>query len=292
VIKVRGKKNPKPFIIFTLVLIAATLILSRSLTRHERKVATRALDEGQRVEEPVMRPAERTEPSERVYMAPDARIAIIVDDVGYSNDLIERFLQFQGKLTFSILPFQSESVHAAQTLHRGGFEIMIHIPMEPLDYPETDPGEGALLLTDDRGEVLRKLDRMIRSTPHARGANNHMGSAATQDTVVMTWVLSYLQREGLYFVDSLTTSQSRAYELAVRMELPTMKRDVFLDNESDVSYIREQFEELKRTALERGYAVGIGHAHSENLLRVLDEQLPRLREQGIALVYASELASN
>jgi polysaccharide deacetylase 2 family uncharacterized protein YibQ len=291
-IKIKGRKNRRPFFIFILVLITALLILSRTLTKRDTYRATRSVEQGRTTQEPVMRPGERIEPPEGVPTVPKARIAIIIDDVGYPNHLIERYLLFQGKLTFSILPFQDESAYAADTLHREGFEIMVHIPMEPLDYPNMNPGQGALLVTDERDAVIHKLERMIEMTPHVTGANNHMGSRATQDAVFMSWVLYFLQNEGLYFVDSLTTSQSRAHGLAVRMNIPSAKRDVFLDNHSDISYIRAQFEELKRIALEKGTAVGIGHAHSESLLQVLTEQLPGLRNEGIALVYASELVSN
>jgi polysaccharide deacetylase 2 family uncharacterized protein YibQ len=108
----------------------------------------------------------------------------------------------------------------------------------------------------------------------------------------MTWTLSFMRGQGLYFVDSLTTSDSRAYEIARAMDLPSARRDVFLDNQRDLPYIRNQFEEAKAIARRRGSAVAVGHMQSENLLRVLNEELAELEEEGFQLVFVSELVRN
>jgi polysaccharide deacetylase 2 family uncharacterized protein YibQ len=223
---------------------------------------------------------------------PEKSIAIIIDDVGYQSENIENYLRFDGKLTFAVLPFLEESENYAKKLHNRGFEIIIHIPMEPLDYPEEHPGSGALFTGDSRKMVKEKLDRMITGVPYARGANNHMGSRATESRELMTWTIIYLKKRNLYFVDSVTTEGSRAFELARKLELPSTKRDIFLDNHKDFASINAQFEKLIHMAKTNGTAIGIGHVQNENLLRVLNYQLPLLHKDGIELVFVSESISN
>jgi polysaccharide deacetylase 2 family uncharacterized protein YibQ len=191
-----------------------------------------------------------------------------------------------------VLPFLEESENYAKILHDKGFEIIIHIPMEPLDYPEEHPGSGALFTEDSRNMAKEKLDRMVTGVPYARGANNHMGSRATQSRELMTWTMLYLKKRDLYFIDSVTTEGSAAYELALKFELPSAKRDIFLDNHKDFASINAQFEKLISMAKKNGTAIGIGHIGSDNLLKVLNYQLPLLHKDGIELVFASEAILN
>jgi polysaccharide deacetylase 2 family uncharacterized protein YibQ len=225
--------------------------------------------------------------TEEVY-----RIAVIIDDVGYSSATIEEYLKFNGRLTFSVLPSLSRSREYAELLHRNGFEVMIHVPMEPISYPETDPGPSAILITDTKSDIAHKLASMIEENPFAKGANNHMGSKATQDLNVMRCTLEILKSEGFFWVDSLTTNASLGYGLAKELKLPATKRDVFLDNEDSFSYINSQFERLKQIAKQQGTAVGIGHITKKNTLGVLRYQLPLLNSQNFKLIHASEAVRN
>jgi hypothetical protein len=294
-VKTKGKKRKGPSIILTILILSAAAVLSRSLLKHDESGDLTTPELGKRSDTPIMKPGrepavppEETQPSPRPERA---KIAVIIDDVGYPSSTLEGFLDFKGKLTFSILPFQSDTAHAARRLHQRGFELMVHIPMEPLNFPTQNPGEPALFISDSRNQIEEKLDRMIGTIPHVKGANNHMGSRATQDPELMFWTLSFLQQRGLYFVDSLTSAQSRAYGISHILEIPSVKRDVFLDNHRDYFSIKGQFEEVKEIARSRGGAVAIGHLQSENLLRVLNEELCRLEEQGLELVFVSEVAA-
>jgi polysaccharide deacetylase 2 family uncharacterized protein YibQ len=292
-VKTRGRKNRVPAIVLIILILGAASLISRSLLKRE---GTEEFKEQETQETPIMKPEKEpamVPPEPEPVPEPErAKIAVIIDDVGYSSPTFEGYLGFKGKLTFSILPFQPESVPAAQLLHERGFQIMVHIPMEPLDYPAQQPGENALFLSDTRDSVEDKLNRMVTEIPYVEGANNHMGSRATQDPELMSWTLSFMRQKGLYFVDSLTTSDSKAYEIAKSMNLPSAKRDVFLDNQRDLPYIRGQFEEAKAIARKRGSAVAVGHLQSENLLRVLKEELAQLEEEGFELVFVSEVTLN
>lgn len=225
---------------------------------------------------------------EKWTVSPRYEIAVIIDDVGYPLDAVEKYAGFRGKLTFSVLPNLSASAKYARFLHARGFEIMIHIPMEPEGYPSVNPGPGALLRSDGGPVIERKLKGMIEDVPFAVGANNHMGSSATKDCEVMERTLKTLDRNNLFFIDSLTTGGSCARALAARNRMRSARRDVFLDNVDSFTAINAQFETLKRIAKSRGTAIGIGHIHKSHTLEVLSHQLPLLEKEGFSLVFASE----
>ena len=93
--------------------------------------------------------------------------------------------------------------------------------------------------------------------------NNHMGSRATAEPIIMRRVLREIGRHRMLFLDSRTTPRSRAFDLARSAGLPAARRDVFLDNIKTDTAIRAGLRELAELSERRGYAVGIGHPHAE-----------------------------
>ncbi|MBN2324695.1 MAG: divergent polysaccharide deacetylase family protein [Spirochaetes bacterium] len=276
-VKTRGrKKNYLPICAAAVVAAAAVFLL---LVRPPGKI----------VPPPPVKEKKGAPPVEKeeVY-----RIAVIIDDVGYPSARLSEYLEFGGKLTFSVLPDLEMSGEYARLLHDGGFEVMIHIPMEPISYPKTDPGPLAILTGDTQLDVEYKLGRMAAENPHAVGANNHMGSKATQDRLLMRYTLDSLKERGLFFVDSLTTSGSCGYEVARERNVPAARRDVFLDNEDSFDHINGQFERLKTLAKQQTTAIGIGHITKTHTLEVLKRQLLELEKERFMLIFASEAVEN
>jgi polysaccharide deacetylase 2 family uncharacterized protein YibQ len=93
--------------------------------------------------------------------------------------------------------------------------------------------------------------------------NNHMGSRFTASRKEMFETLQVVKDRGLFFVDSLTTGDSKGYKTAKTLHMPSTSRDVFLDNEVEEYAIVQQLQHLKRIALRHGQAVGIGHPFME-----------------------------
>ena len=114
----------------------------------------------------------------------------------------------------------------------------------------------------------------------AVGLNNHQGSLATEDPQLMQTVLYILKDKGYFFIDSFTSGETVGYELATKLQVPTAKRTVFLDNKPDTTYIKQQLEELVEEALEKGEAIGIGH-NKKLTLEVLKRYIPYYERQGI-----------
>jgi hypothetical protein len=160
--------------------------------------------------------------------------------------------------------------------------------MEPQGYPAVNPGEDALFVEYSDKEIRRRLDQFLAYIPHVTGINNHMGSRFTEDARALTPVMKSLQEKGLFFVDSRTTGRSLAAETARRYNVPTMDRDVFLDNVAEVDAIVTQIQKLEAKARKQGMAIGICHPYPETL-EALRRELPGLAERGISLVPVSVL---
>lgn len=234
-----------------------------------------------------------------------AKVAIILDDAGYTtNGFIRKLFQIQAPLTISILPGLKYSKETAQLAHKSGFEVMLHMPMEYCGnskMPKKDesckathnmtPYKYAILTGMSKSEVEEEFEKAINSIPYVVGVNNHMGSKATTDEVIMSYMMDKLKVENLYFIDSLTTERSIAYDIAKRKGVPTSERSVFLDNINDTEYVKKRIKELIYTAKRKGHAIGIGHATKKATINALIEMIPKFKDYGVEIVPASQLVN-
>ncbi len=212
-------------------------------------------------------------------------IALILDDVGYDAAAPRRAAALGVPLSFAVIPGTPHAADAASYLAGRGYEILCHLPMEPEGFPQVAPGDGAILTSMSDEEIRQRTVAMLRSIPHAAGVNNHMGSFATADPRVMTSVLGALRDEGVFFIDSRTTSRSVGIPIARDLGVRHGERSVFLDDDRSDGAIRRQLVQLAKNA-DGGTAIGIGHLYPSTL-RVLEEELPRLRRRGYRFVTVS-----
>jgi len=226
-------------------------------------------------------PADREPPA--VTASSGAKIVLIIDDLGFDGQPLDRIMALDPNVSMAILPNGTRAGEFARKLHARGFEVLCHLPMQPKG--RETPGKGAILASMSDDEIAATTRRNIESIPYARGVNNHMGSLATSDRRVMSSVIGAIP-DGMYFIDSRTSGGSVAAAVAKEMNVRTAARHVFLDDVATERAVRAQLEALATAAEKRGLAIGIGHPYPVTL-RVLADELPELRKRGFELVRAS-----
>jgi len=215
------------------------------------------------------------------------KVAIIIDDCGYNEERCKLFLQLPIPITLSILPMTKYGKQIEADALAAGKSVMLHLPMEP-DSPQFNPGAGAITTEMTDEQVQAQVEADLNSLPEAPGANNHMGSKATSDARVMRDVLTVLQKRHMFFIDSQTSGSTVGESTARELGIPTAERDVFLDNQKDLPYIRGQLKQLQDLALKRGSAIAIGHPF-ESTAQALSEAIPQMQSAGIIFVTAESL---
>jgi polysaccharide deacetylase 2 family uncharacterized protein YibQ len=213
------------------------------------------------------------------------KVAIIIDDLGYDSKMARKFIDLDAVLTFSILPFGPFQRQIADAVYAKGFEIMLHLPMEPVEYPHINPGEGALLMSMTPDQLIEQLTKDLGEVPHAKGVNNHMGSRMTVNSTQLYQIFTVLKKRDLFFIDSRTTAETLCKPSARLFQLSYSQRDVFLDNVQQAKAIRRQLDQLLQIAESHGEAVGIAHPYAVTV-DVLREMLPEIRKK-VDLVPAS-----
>jgi uncharacterized protein len=217
-------------------------------------------------------------------------IAIVIDDMGLDRKRSARVVSLPGPLTLAWLPYAKDLPHQTKMARAAGHELMVHIPMEP-QANDVDPGPDAMKVGVGNAELLRRLDHGLKAFDGYIGINNHMGSRFTEDSAGMKVILGELQRRGLMFLDSRTTSHSVASSIARGMHLPILGRDVFLDNDMSPAAVRGSLAKVEAVARRQGYAIAIGHPHDVTV-EALVGWLPTVAAKGFTLVPVSTILKN
>ncbi len=217
------------------------------------------------------------------------KVALIMDDMGYSLDAIYDVLSLQEPITVAIIPYSPLGVQTAQIANQSGLEILLHLPLESINNEEEYNGIRGLIRTNmSEQEIIAVVEEDLNQIPYISGVNNHMGSAVTPNELIMQTILERLKDKNLFFVDSRTTGKTVAYDIARRLNIPAAQRNVFLDTETDEDYIREKLLELFTLAQQRGEAVGICHP-LPNTMKVLKNYFRFAEIYDVKPVFVSEL---
>lgn len=232
----------------------------------------------------------------KIYVGktPSRAISIVVDDFGdISGPLLAKWLAIDKEVCFAIFPDAPHSVYTMQKAAEQGREVLIHVPMEPLNYPATNPGKNAILVTMNEAEIERRMKKFIADMPLASGVNNHMGSLATTDETVMQAVMKSLRNAGLYFLDSRTSNVSVAYQVAQKAHIPAFRNDIFLDSPNlSNSTFDSKLDQVIELGNKKSQVVAITHCFSEEHLEYLKRFIRKLKDAGFSIVPLSRLGNH
>jgi polysaccharide deacetylase 2 family uncharacterized protein YibQ len=215
-------------------------------------------------------------------------IAIVLDDVGAAPGDAPGAVALPAPITLSIMTYAPNAARLAEQARKAGHEIMVHVPMEPINR-DADPGKNALLVGLSPQELQQRLDWDLSQFEGYVGINNHMGSRFTQDAAGMQLVLQTLKARGLLFLDSRTIASSVGDTLAGQLGVTHLKRNVFLDDVIDAADIRKELARAEAIARKQGFAIAIGHPHPDTVA-ALKQWIPEAKARGFVLVPITAIA--
>jgi polysaccharide deacetylase 2 family uncharacterized protein YibQ len=214
-------------------------------------------------------------------------IALIIDDLGNRLATGQQAIKLPGPVACAFLPYGHFTRQLAQQAHAGHKEVMLHLPMQSVAPGHPDQGELTLDMTQH--QFVEALQRDMAAIPNLDGINNHRGSLLTRHPGHMAWLMQVIRNDhNLFFVDSRTTAATVAGQLAGEYGVPSIERNVFLDNVRDTNAVSAQFRRLLDIARREGTALGIAHPHPETLT-VLAQELSRMDDYNIQVVPVSTL---
>jgi len=196
-------------------------------------------------------------PKTYAYKGKKPKLVIIIDDVAFAYQ-VRAIKSIPFKITPSFFP--PNKTHPNTPEYAKLFrDYMVHVPMQAIHWnkPEFD----TLRVDSSYNKILSTIENVKKAFPNVKFINNHTGSKFTSDYDSMDRLFKVLRIENIGFVDSRTTPNSKAYAVNRHYNIPLFSRNIFLDNNENISYIHNQLRKAVNIAKKRGYAIAIGHPH-------------------------------
>ncbi|MEP4378705.1 MAG: divergent polysaccharide deacetylase family protein [Alphaproteobacteria bacterium] len=220
------------------------------------------------------------------------RVAVILSGLGLSSAATEAAIQgLPGEVTLAFQPFADNIQQWIRLARAAGHEVLLNLPMEPVDFPANDPGPRALFVTLSPDENEERLRWALSRVTGYVGVVNHMGSRFTTSREAMQPILAEIKARGLLYVDARSSARSIATVMATQMQVPRAINDRFLDSrEVSRVTIDARLIELERIAKDAGVSIAIGQAFPVTIERVR-EWAQTLEGKGLALVPVSAVVN-
>ncbi|TXE83595.1 divergent polysaccharide deacetylase family protein [Campylobacter peloridis] len=211
-----------------------------------------------------------------------ARLAIIIDDMA-SHTHVDMLKKTNLKLIPSFFPPDKRHPYTAEFAKDFDF-FMVHLPLAAIKYDKAEL--NTLNPNDNKEKIVKRIEFIKNEFPNLKFINNHTGSLFTSDEKAMERLFDALNKNGFIFVDSRTIGNSKAKKLSKKFHQPYIARDVFLDNEDNVEYIKKQIIQAINEAKKKGFAIAIGHP-KEKTFEALVQSKDLL--DSVELVYLNEI---
>lgn len=212
-------------------------------------------------------------------------VAFLIDDAGLDRKGTQRAIKLSGPVTLSFMSYANDVAEQSVAARAAGHEVMLHLPMEPLDAKRNNPGPNALYVGLDEAELQRRLNWHLDRFPDYVGVNNHMGSRFTANAAGMALVMNEIGRRQVFWLDSLSGPNSAGPALARQRGLDAAERDLFLDDERSPG-IAYELGAMERIAKARGDVIAIGHPHGSTLAAI-ENWMASAKERGFSIVPVS-----
>ncbi len=210
--------------------------------------------------------------------AEKTQVALIFDDLGNSLQELHQIYELKVPVTIAVIPGLRFSKNIAHVGARAGFSVLIHLPLEAKEANIHSSDQYDFIGSHmPKNQINRLLNNYLNSIRIAIGVNNHMGSKATEDPQLMAQILRQIKRRGLLFIDSRTSQNSVAYQIAKEKGLKTAQNHAFLDVQNDINIMDEKMEKLIKE--NRGKKIIIIAHPKKNTFKYLQDNIGQLKEK-------------
>lgn len=219
-------------------------------------------------------------------------VAVIVTGLGLNADRTTKAIEdLPLNISLGLSPYADNLPKTLARARQMGHEVFLQLPMEPDDFPLSDPGPRALMTSLPEGENLVRLEWLLARFPGYVGVVGHLGSKFANLDSSIRPVIDFLDKTGLMYIDGSNTGMvSLAAQLAANAEEANAIVDFNIDTVPSRRAIDAQLSALTNKAKTDGFAIGLAQSYPVTIQR-LRNWAQRLDRQGVKLAPVSALAS-
>jgi polysaccharide deacetylase 2 family uncharacterized protein YibQ len=219
------------------------------------------------------------------------RIAIVISGLGISAKATAAALQgLPAGVTLAVAPYGADAQRWVNEARAQGHEVLLEVPMEPYDFPDSDPGPYTLRSgVDEEVNAERLAWALTRFTGYV-GVTNLLGDRFLADPDSLEPALVFLARRGLMFFDNGAASHSAAADVAARAGVAFAQADTTIDTIQTAMEIDRRLSALEEAARAHGAAAGSGFIYPITIDRV-SRWADSLSSRGFVLAPASAIVA-
>jgi polysaccharide deacetylase 2 family uncharacterized protein YibQ len=219
------------------------------------------------------------------------RIAIVVSGLGISAQATTAALaSLPPGVTLGFAPYADDVQHWVSQARQFGHEAILEVPMEPFDFPDSDPGPNTLRTGVDENSNLQRLTWALTRITGYAGVTNLLGQRFLSDSDALSPAMTFLARRGLYFYDNGASQQSTAPQVALATATPFGQSNESLDSIQTALEIDRHLSALEDEARANGSAIGSGFLYPVTIDRIAAWS-KGLQGRGFVLVPVSAIVS-
>jgi uncharacterized protein len=213
------------------------------------------------------------------------RIALVVGGLGLSRSVTEAAIaNLPGAVTLAFAPYGRNLEATVAEARAQAHEVILQLPMEPTDYPQTNPGPHTLLSTASAAENTDNLHWLLSRFAGYSGVANFLGAKFTANADAFSPILHETAERGLIYADDGSSPQSLGVTLAADAGLGAAIADLIIDETPDG--IDAALVKLEAIARDKGIAIGMASALPASLEAV--GRFARMAEShGLVLILLS-----
>jgi len=210
----------------------------------------------------------------RVYSRPSnpietrPRIAIVIAGLGINKKTTEAALNLSGEISLAFSPHASGLDKWITTARDLGHETLLTLPMEPSDFPKSDPGPYALMSTMDTEQNTKRLEWILSRATGYIGLISYQGSGFAANNRAMRPLMGNLKSRGLLYIDAKQSVSSIAPAIARAAGVPNAQADIVLDRKLSRAEILKQLKLVESLARANGSVIAVGHPYPVTLERI------------------------
>jgi uncharacterized protein len=217
------------------------------------------------------------------------RIAIVVNGLGMSALATKAALDaLPSAVTLGFEPYAGDVSQWVASARARGHEVLLQLPMEPFDFPESDPGPHTLRAGQDQDANVQRLNWALSRFTGYAGVTNLLGQRLLTDADALSLILTSLNRRGLYFFDNGAAAQSVLPTVASQLGMPAAQSGAAVDTIQTAVEIDRRLSELETQARANGSAVGSAFLYPVTLTRIA-QWTRGLESRGFVLVPVSSI---
>ncbi|MCW9046111.1 MAG: divergent polysaccharide deacetylase family protein [Alphaproteobacteria bacterium] len=219
------------------------------------------------------------------------RIAMIVGGLGLSSAATQAAItHLPPGVTLAFDAYGRQLDKWIPAARAAGHEVLISLPMEPINYPISDPGPLAMLTTLKAATNMVRLNKVLGKGGGYVGLVTTMGSQFTTSENSLRPILLKLKERGVLLVDRGVTPSSKVGKIGGEVGLATARVNVAVDQMATPDSIDLALSELEYAARNNKSAMGIASPYPVSIDRIV-AWAAKLKEKNMVLAPVSALAT-